>query len=61
MEYLSYLLYTLLFIIVLSPIVSHIFEFFGIEYRTYGIYLFWIITLALLNALLPTKPKNIFG
>jgi hypothetical protein len=61
MEYLSYLLYTILLIFILHPIITLVFDFFSIEYTTYAIYVFWFIALALLNALLPTMPKNIFG
>ena len=60
MEYLTFLLYTILFIIITIPITLVIFDFFDIPVETYGSYLMWFIALALFNAFLPFKTKNIF-
>ena len=60
MEYFTFLLYTILFLSILTPVVIVIFDFFDVKFETYGSYLFWVIALALFNALLPYQPKNIF-
>jgi hypothetical protein len=61
MEYLTFILYTLIFISILTPVAIVIFEFFDIKFETYGNYLLWFIALAIFNAILPVKTKNIFG
>jgi hypothetical protein len=61
MEYLSFILYTLIFISILTPVAIVIFEFFDLKFEVYGNYLLWFIALALFNAILPFKTKNIFG
>jgi len=61
MEYLSFILYTLLFISILTPVAMVVFEFFGVEFETYGNYLLWFMALAFFNALLPVRPKDIFN
>lgn len=61
MEYLSFILYTLIFISILTPVAIVIFEFFDLKFEVYGNYLLWFIALALFNAILPVKTKNIFG
>jgi len=61
MEYLSFILYTLLFITISIPVAIVIFDFFDIKIEVYGNYLLWFIALALFNAILPVKTKNIFG
>jgi hypothetical protein len=60
MEYLSFLMYTVLFIIITIPVTIAIFDFFDISFETYGNYLMWFIALALFNALLPFTQKNVF-
>lgn len=60
MEYLTFLLYTVLFIIFIVPIAIFIFDFFDIPFEVYGNYLLWFVALALFNALLPFKQKNVF-
>ena len=60
MEYLTFLLYTVIFIIITIPVVVIIFEFFDIKFEVYGNYLMWFIALALFNALLPIKTTNVF-
>jgi len=60
MEYFSFLLYTLLFIAILTPVGIVIFDFFDVSFEVYGNYLLWFIALALFNALLPLEIKNIF-
>ena len=60
MEYLSFIIYTLIFISILTPVAIVIFEFFDVQFETYGNYLLWFMALALFNALLPVRPKDIF-
>jgi hypothetical protein len=60
MEYLSFIFYTVLFIIITVPVAIVIFDFFDIKFQVYGNYLIWFIALALFNAILPFKQKNIF-
>lgn len=60
MEYFTFFLYTILFITITVPVAIVIFDFFDIKFDVYGNYVFWMIALALFNALLPYKAKNIF-
>jgi hypothetical protein len=60
MEYFAFFLYTILFITITVPVAIVIFDFFDIKFEVYGNYVFWMIALALFNALLPYKAKNIF-
>jgi hypothetical protein len=60
MEYFTFFLYTILFITITVPVAIVIFSFFDIKFEVYGNYVFWMIALALFNALLPYKSKNIF-
>ena len=60
MEYFSFLLYTIMFIAILTPVAVVIFDFFDIKLAVYGNYLFWFIAMALFNAILPFETKNIF-
>ena len=60
MEYLTFIVYTVIFIIFFVPVAIFIFDFFDVPFETYGNYLLWFIALALFNALLPFKKKNIF-
>ena len=61
MTYLSFLLYTIICLIALTPVVILIFDFFDIPFSTYGNYLFWFMALAIFNAILPYEQKNIFA
>jgi hypothetical protein len=61
MEYLSFIIYTLIFISILTPVAIVTFEFFDVQFETYGNYLLWFMALALFNALLPVRPKDIFN
>jgi hypothetical protein len=60
MTYLSFLLYTIICLIALTPVVILIFDFFDIPFSVYGNYLFWFMALAIFNAILPYEQKNIF-
>ena len=60
MEYLTFLLYTTIFILITVPVAIIIFNFFDIKFEVYGNYLLWVVALALFNAILPIKQKNIF-
>jgi hypothetical protein len=60
MEYLTFVLYTVIFIICIVPIAIFIFDFFDVPFEEYGNYLLWFVALALFNALLPFKQNNIF-
>ena len=61
MKYLSFIIYTLIFLSILTPVAIVIFDFFNIKFESYGNYLLWVIALAIFNAILPVKTKNIFG
>ena len=61
MEYFTFIIYTLLFITILTPVAVVIFDFFDIRFEVYGNYLLWFIALALFNAILPFKINNIFA
>jgi hypothetical protein len=61
MGYAGFIFYTLIFISILTPVAIVIFDFFDIKFEVYGNYLLWFIALALFNAVLPVKTKNIFG
>ena len=56
----TFLLYTVVFIVITVPVAIVIFAFFDISFEQYGNYLLWFIALALFNALLPMKQKNVF-
>ena len=60
MKYLSFLLYTIIFIVIVTPVAVVIFKFYDIKFEVYGNYLFWFIAMALFNALLPMEKKSIF-
>ncbi len=60
MEYFTFLLYTLVFISITVPVAIVIFNFFDIQIEVYGNYLLFFIALALFNAILPYRKKNIF-
>ena len=61
MKYLTFIIYTLIFISILTPVAIVIFDFFNVKFETYGNYLLWFIALALFNAILPMQTTNIFG
>jgi hypothetical protein len=60
MTYLSNLLYTIVFIVILTPVAMVIFKFFGLTFIDYGNYLLWFIALALFYVVLPSGESNIF-
>lgn len=60
MEYFTFFLYTILFITITVPVAIVIFDFFDIKFEVYGNYVLWMIALALFNAILPYRSKNIF-
>lgn len=60
MEYLTFFLCTVLFIIITVPAAVIIFDFFDVKFEVYGNYLVWFVALALFNAVLPIKPINVF-
>lgn len=60
MSYLSFILSTIVFVIITVPISIIIFDFFGLEFIDYGNYLLWFIALALFNAILPVSKTSIF-
>ncbi len=53
MEYFTFFVYTILFITITVPVPIVIFDFFDIRFEVYGNYVFWMIALALFNAILP--------
>lgn len=61
MEYFTFLLYTLMFIIVMVPAAIFIFKFFDVPFEVYGNYVLWFVALALFNAFLAFDQKNIFA
>jgi len=60
MEYLTFLVLTVFFIIITVPAILFVFGFFGVPLESYGNYVLWFVALALFNALLPFSKKNIF-
>ncbi len=60
MEYLTFLLYTFMFIIITVPGAIFIFNFAGIPFETYSNYLLWFVALVLFNALFSMDRKNAF-
>jgi hypothetical protein len=60
MEYFTFLIYTILFVIFIVPVAIFIFDFFDIKFEVYGNYLLWFVALAIFNALLPFKQTNVF-
>lgn len=56
-----YIIYTLLGIIILTYILSVLFNFLGIDFSTYGNYLLWVIALIIFFMVLPSnKGSNLF-
>jgi len=60
MNMLIKVLYTIVISMVIIYVVTAIFQFFSISIATYGIYLMFLIALALLNAFLPSKVGKLF-
>jgi hypothetical protein len=55
------ILYTLIGIIVLTYILSVLFNFLGIDFATYGNYLLWLIALIIFFVVLPrNKGSDLF-
>lgn len=55
------IIYTLLGIIILTYILSVLFNFLGIDFSTYGNYLLWVIALIIFFMVLPSnKGSNLF-
>ncbi len=54
------ILYMLVGIIILTSVTSILFNFFGIEFASYGNYLLWFIALAIFYIVLPSGENNIF-
>ena len=57
---LTKVLYTLAGVAATAYIAGAIFSFFGVGFETYGIYLFFMIAVALFNSFLPGEEKSIF-
>ena len=55
------ILYILLGTILMTFSISIIFNFYGIEFESYGSYLLWFIVLALFYMVLPSNKNNIFA
>ena len=47
-------------IIIITDVIIFFAKFFGIEYNTYCIYLYWFLTICLFIFILPKKRNNIF-
>ncbi len=60
MSMLTRVLYTLTAVSAVAYIANAIFMFFGVGFETYGIYLFFIIALALFNSFLPEQVGTMF-
>lgn len=57
---LTKVLYTLATCAGIAYIAQAIFSFFGIGFETYGVYLLFMIAIALFNSFLPTEVGKIF-
>jgi hypothetical protein len=53
-------IYILIGVSIFTTIVTVIFHFIGVEFKTYGNYLLWIIALALFYILLPSNEDSVF-
>lgn len=53
-------LYTLSAVAAIVYVASAIFSFFGVGFETYGIYLFFLVAIALFNSFLPDHVGDIF-
>ena len=54
------ILLILLGIILMTSVIGILFNFFGVEFSSYGNYLLWFIALALFYMVLPSGETNIF-
>jgi hypothetical protein len=54
------IIYILLGIIILTMLISLVFNFLGIEFATYGNYLLWLIALVIFYIVLPSNDNSIF-
>lgn len=61
MNYFMRILFSIFFIIFLVNVLTLIFNFLGIKFSSYSIYLFWIIALIILSAILPFDKKSILS
>ena len=61
MNALARLMYSLFAGYALIYVMTSIFEFFGIGFETYGVYLFFMLALMLFYSLLPDDRPNFFG
>ncbi len=57
---LSKILLTLVMIPVLFMVLPTMFDFFGVPAKYYMIYVIWILALLVLNAILTSRPPNMF-
>lgn len=55
------LLYSIFAGIALIYVLTSIFEFFGIGFESYGVYLFYILALMMFFSLLPDDRSNFFS
>lgn len=61
MNPLARLLYSIFAGIALIYVLTSIFEFFGIGFESYGVYLFYMLALMLFFSLLPDDRSNFFS
>lgn len=61
MNPLTRLLYSIFAGIALIYVLTSIFEFFGIGFESYGVYLFYMLALMLFFSLLPEDRSNFFS
>jgi len=54
------ILYILVGIIILTMLLSLVFNFLGIEFASYGNYLLWLIALVIFYIVLPSNESSIF-
>lgn len=57
---LSTILYILFGLIIMTMLISLIFNFLGIEFESYGNYLLWVIALGIFYIVLPSGEKSLF-
>jgi hypothetical protein len=61
MKYFLRILFSIFFIIFFVNILSLIFNFLGVKFSSYSIYMFWIIALIILSIFLPPQKKDILS
>jgi len=54
------LVYVLLGAIIMTMLLSLVFNFLGIEFASYGNYLLWFVALAIFYAILPSGNDSLF-